>query len=218
MFEKLPESLGRVLQGQRSGIENIAFRHLLLSREVPRIAVRSRAFDNMGAIPVQFTADGDGLSPPLQWASVPSPAVCVALIVEDADSPTAHPLVHAIAVMSAGDGALETGALPSGDTEGAGVEMGLNSFLRRSWLPPDPPPGHGPHRYAFQVFALGEGAASFSRSLGRQELVEIILNRAIGAGCLIGTYERPRRQKVADTEATDDDVEIAADAAAPSVA
>jgi phosphatidylethanolamine-binding protein (PEBP) family uncharacterized protein len=219
MFEKLPESLGRVLQGQRSGIENIAFRHLLLNREVPRIAVRSGAFDNMGAIPVQFTADGDGVSPPLEWASVPSATTCVALIVEDADSPTAHPLVHAIAVIGAGLGRLQTGALPTGDGAGSGVEMGLNSFLRRSWLPPDPPPGHGPHRYAFQLFALGEGAASFSHALGRQELMETILNRAIAAGCLIGTYERARRQNNEETEETDKDVEISeSDSAAPSVA
>jgi phosphatidylethanolamine-binding protein (PEBP) family uncharacterized protein len=217
MFEKLPESLGRVLRDQRSGIENIAFRQLLLSREVPRMTVRSSAFANMGAIPVQFTADGDGVSPPLEWDSIPS-AASVALIVEDADSPTAHPLVHGIAIIGPGDATLEAGALPTGDVEGDGVAMGLNSFLRRSWLPPDPPPGHGPHRYAFQLFALGPGAASFSHPLGRQELLETILNHAIAAGCLIGTYERARRQKIGDTEETDDEMNLSADVAAPSIA
>ncbi len=37
MLEKLPESLGQMLQGQRSGMENIVFRQLLRDREVARI-------------------------------------------------------------------------------------------------------------------------------------------------------------------------------------
>lgn len=196
MFEKLPESL--------------------LLREVPRIIVRSSAFENMNSIPAQFTADGDGESPPLEWTGIPSEASSLVLIVEDADSPTAHPLVPAIAVLPASDAYLQRGALPNGDGESAGVQMGLNSFLRPSWLPPDPPPGHGPHHYAFQLFALGgEATTSFDHSLGRQELLEMIFGRAIAAGCLVGTYERVRRQKI---EQSDAGIEVPEPGAAPSLA
>ena len=44
------------------------------------------------------------------------------------------------------DTSLPEGALPCTCPAGAS--------LSATYLPPDPPPGHGPHRYAFQVFAL----------------------------------------------------------------
>jgi phosphatidylethanolamine-binding protein (PEBP) family uncharacterized protein len=209
MLEKLPESVGRALQGQRSGIENIVLRQLLQVREVARLVIRSSAFENLGAIPLQFTADGDGISPPLEWHGVPAAASCVALIVEDADSPTPHPLVHAIAIAAGGDGSWASGALNGADRDAVAeqgvhaqgrIEMGLNSYLQRNWLPPDPPPGHGPHRYAFQLFALDQ-TPPFSRAPGRQQLVDEILQRALAAGCLVGTYERLRRQRITETDA-----------------
>ncbi len=76
---------------------------------------------------------------------------------------------------------------------------GPNSYLQRAWLPPDPPPGHGEHRYVFQVFALMPGP-SFPSPPGRREFIEVILNRAVAVGCLIGTYERADRVGVADEE------------------
>ena len=68
--------------------------------------------------------------------------------------------------------------------------LGRNSYLQASWLPPDPPPGHGVHRYAFQVFAL-EAGASFDGEPGREAVLEAIREHGLASGCLIGTYERP---------------------------
>jgi Raf kinase inhibitor-like YbhB/YbcL family protein len=180
-------------------MENTVYGHLLLERELRHVDVHSTAFANMGAIPVQFTADGDGISPPLEWHGIPDDASCVVLIVEDADSATPHPWVHAIAVTAGGDGSLASGALPSEDHDGAGVHTGLNSHLQHRWLPPAPPPGHGAHRYVFQMFALGEGAA-LSQAPGRTEVWEAVRSHAIAAGALVGTYERLRRQSIEESE------------------
>jgi hypothetical protein len=92
--------------------------------------------------------------------------------------------------LPAADGNLPESALPSADHEGGGVHAGLNSFLQAAWLPPDPPPGHGVHRYAFQVFALGT-APSFSTHPGRDEVFDALRTHAIASGLLIGTCERP---------------------------
>ena len=75
-------------------------------------------------------------------------------MVEDADSPTPNPLVHAIVVnLPPGDTRLVEAALPSQGNEGQDtVHAGRNSGLQAAWLPPDPPPGHGVHRYAFQLY------------------------------------------------------------------
>lgn len=219
MLQNLPEQLGRALQGQRAGMENIALYRLLLERDVAHIDLHSSAFENLGAIPQRYTADGDGISPPLHWRGVPEGAAVGVLLVEDADSPTPRPLVHAVAVaLDPRDGAIREGALLSAD-DGArdALELGLNSLLKKGWLPPDPPPGHGEHRYAFQIFALRAGTP-FSHSPGRQEVFDAILERAIAAGGLIGIYERARRVPVREGELAQDDMAEADGAvAAPGV-
>jgi phosphatidylethanolamine-binding protein (PEBP) family uncharacterized protein len=128
----------------------------------------------------------------LQWSGVPAGAASVLLIVEDADSPTPQPLVHAIVIdLPPEDGSMASGAMQSPDHDGtAELHAGRNSYLRASWLPPDPPPGHGPHRYVFQFFAIAAGA-DFGASPGRAEIIDALRAGALASGYLIGTYERP---------------------------
>ena len=191
MLEKLPDLLGHALRGQRAGLDKTAYQAVDLRNGMAAISVGSLAFADHAPIPGRYTADGEGVSPPLQWTGVPDAAASVLLIVEDADAPTPQPLVHAIVVgLSAGDGGLAEAALPSRDHDGAGLRLGRNSYLQASWLPPDPPPGHGVHRYAFQVFAL-EAGASLEGEPGREAVLEAIREHGLASGCLIGTYERP---------------------------
>jgi Raf kinase inhibitor-like YbhB/YbcL family protein len=200
MLEKLPEALGHALRNQRAGLEKIAFHRIDLRSGTAALQVTSLAFADHAPIPDRFTADGEGVSPPLQWSGVPANAASILLIVEDADSPTPEPLVHAIAVdLEPRDSALAEGALKSADHEGSGVKAGRNSYLRLAWLPPDPPPGHGQHRYAFQIFALIAGDP-FADSPGRDDVLEVLQERAIASGCLIGTYERDTTIKVGDAQ------------------
>jgi Raf kinase inhibitor-like YbhB/YbcL family protein len=206
MLEKLPESVGHALINQRAGMDHVLYNALHRERLVARMQLRSRAFVFNGRLPTRYTADGEGLSPPLEWDGVPTGADSLAVLVEDADSPTPHPLVHAIVVNLAGaEGAIEEGALNSPHHQGEGLDVGQNSLLRQAWLPPDPPRGHGEHRYVFQIYALIAGKP-FSEVPGRREFIEFVLDRAIGVGCLIGTYERadsiridePREALIAD--------------------
>lgn len=205
MLEKLPDALGHMLQGQRAGLEKILFNRIDLRSGVAKLEVSSLAFADHAPIPERYTADGEGISPPLQWRGVPEAATTLVLIVEDADSPTPEPLVHAIAVDidPARDGLAE-GELHETDRPGdAPVTLGRNSYLKQSWLPPDPPPGHGVHRYAFQLFALA-GGATFSEAPGRDELATAVRDYAIASGCLIGTYERDNSVKVDDGTRADE--------------
>ena len=191
MLEKLPDAIGHALHGVRAGLDEIVFNTLGLRDGMATIQVASLAFADHVPIPARYTADGEGLSPPLSWTGVPANAACVVLIAEDADSPTPNPLVHAIVVgLPAGDGALQEGALPSADHEGTGLHTGLNSYLQAAWLPPDPPPGHGVHRYAFQLFAL-DAMPAFSDTPGRDAVTDALRAHAMASGLLIGTCERP---------------------------
>ena len=203
MLEKLPESVGEALQNQRAGLEYTVLERVKQSSKLAPIEVSSSAFCHGNVLPVRYTADGAGISPPLEWQPLPRNTSFVVIIVEDADSPTPHPLVHAIVVnLDPRESSIVEGALESPEHRGVGLETGPNSFLSHAWLPPDPPPGHGPHRYVFQVFALC--GAPFEKAPGREELVRAIAEFAVGAGRVIATYERVQRAKVEDLEAGPD--------------
>jgi len=173
MLQKLPESVGHALINQRAGMEHVLYNLLHRERTSARLSVSSPTFQFNGPLPTRYTSDGLGVSPPLEWDAVPSGAASIAI--------------------------LEEGALASHKHAGSGLETGPNSYLQRAWLPPDPPPGHGEHRYVFQVFALMPGP-NFSSPPGRREFIEVILNRALAVGCLIGTYERAHRVGAASEE------------------
>ena len=202
MLEKLPDVIGHVLRDRRAGLDQIAFNNAGLRSGMAVLQVSSLAFADHAPIPARYTADGEGLSPPLQWTGVPANAASLVLIVEDADAPTPHPLVHAIAVdLPPEDGSLQEGAITGAGEKAELVHEGRNSYFMAGWLPPDPPPGHGQHRYAFQLFALGPGDR-FGGTPGRDEVMEAVRERGLASGCLIGTYERPDGSIKADEKQT----------------
>jgi Raf kinase inhibitor-like YbhB/YbcL family protein len=192
MLEKLPEAIGHALHGMRAGLDKIVFNTLGMRQGMASIVLESVAFVDHGPMAPRYTADGEGLSPPLQWTGIPAGALSLVLVIEDADSPTPNPLVHAIVVgLPPGDGRLDEAAIPSRESDGdERLHVGRNSGLQAAWMPPDPPPGHGAHRYAFQLFAL-DSAPEFSSTPGRDEIFDALQAHALASGLLIGTCERP---------------------------
>ncbi len=194
MLQRLPSSIGRALRRLRAHESELVFHHGALDAVPALIRVASPEFPNHGVLPVRYTADGDGWSPPLAWTGVPPAAASLVILIEDADSPTPLPLVHAIEWGLVGaDGELPAGALPhSGQPLPADMFMGRNSLLTVGYLPPDPPSGHGMHRYAFEVFALDSPLrVNTGLAPGRGTVVEWLIRHAIAKGMLIGVYERP---------------------------
>lgn len=190
MLEKIPSAIGRKLAGFRAGAEDLAIADTELTGVNASIQVSSPAFGYNEPIPAKYTADGEGISPPLAWRGVPPNAEAVVLLVEDADSPTPDPFVHAIVWDLPGvDASLPDGALPISTQPTSTSALGRNSYLSANYVPPDPPPGHGRHRYVFQVLAL-DAAPRFESPPGRKALMEKIRGHVIAKGLLIGTYER----------------------------
>ena len=74
MLEKLPEGIGRALVNQRAGLEQTVFYRLAARRAVASIELSSWVFPNNGSLPVTYTADGAGVSPPLEWRGAPAAA------------------------------------------------------------------------------------------------------------------------------------------------
>ncbi|MFC3712271.1 YbhB/YbcL family Raf kinase inhibitor-like protein [Sphingoaurantiacus capsulatus] len=185
MLEKVPASIGRALSNVRAGATKLAIYDEAFADVPETIEVRSPSFADGQAIPERYTADGAGTSPQLAWR-LPGDAASLVLLVEDSDIPAREPLVHAIAWNLDAD----LLGLPGGALSGEpSVPTGRNSFLRSDWLPCDPPTGHGPHRYAFQLFALDK-RLDFDSPPGRGALLAAMKGHVLSKGVLIGTYER----------------------------
>jgi len=187
MLEKLPSFVGKTLSRVRPGLDRLVCARSDLAMVPESIVLDSPAFAHGRALPARFTADGEGISPPLRWSNLPDDTRSLILIVEDADSPTPSPLVHAIAtgipITKAG---LFEGELAPHE---GGPVIGKNSYLKPAWLPPDPPPGHGTHRYVFQLFALDYGP-KFESHPGRSAVLRALEDHVLASGQLIGTYKR----------------------------
>jgi Raf kinase inhibitor-like YbhB/YbcL family protein len=191
MLEKLPHAIGHALQGIQPGLEATVYHGGDVATAPEVIKVTSLGFGDGGTMPARYTEDGARVSPPLAWTGVPPDAQAVVLLIEDADSPTPHPFVHAIVWDLPGrDGDLPEAALKSKGAPGEPHALGKNSHLGAEYLPPDPPTGHGPHRYLFQVYALSR-QPKLSGHPGRTALLDAMRGHVLAKGCLTGIYERP---------------------------
>lgn len=201
MLEHIPHWLGHALGNVRAGAEKLAIATLDIGSD-SLLALSSPAFTDGSRLPERFTADGDGLSPPLAWSGEPEGTRSLALIVEDPDAPASDPLVHALLFdIVPGVGALDEGAIAAQVDDPALGETGRNSFLRAGWLPPDPLTGHGEHRYVFQLFAL-DTPIDLTGHAGRGALTQAMAGHILAAGVLTGTYSRGEEAFVGPDVAT----------------
>ena len=69
-----------------------------------------------------------------------------------------------------------------------GVRHGKGVLGRRGWAGPMPPRSHGPHAYAFQLFALDQ-APALPASSTIDDVIAAIKGHATGRARLDGTYE-----------------------------
>ena len=187
--------LGRLLRNRR-GLDAAAAWNRPNLNGPDVIALTSPHFDDGQAMPAEHAAKGiggRGLSPALAWSPTPSATTALVLVVEDLDVPLATPAVHCLAVID--PTRLETAhQLPVGGLSArdpaSGVRI-LRSTVGRGYHGPAPIKGHGPHRYAFQLFALTADIADDSPTGGGpRKILSGISGPVLARGRLTGTYER----------------------------
>jgi Raf kinase inhibitor-like YbhB/YbcL family protein len=145
----------------------------------------SSAFRGGGTIPQRFTGEGEDLSPPLRWQGVPEGTQSFALVVDDPDAPRGT-FTH-WTVFGLPGTATE---LPEGWSPGQAGTSGRNDFGREGYGGPMPPPGHGPHRYFFHLYALDVPRLPLREGASRQDLEHALEGHVLGTAELMGRYER----------------------------
>ena len=157
--------------------------------------LNSSSFEDYGKIPQRFTADGDNVSPAMEWSDIPSGCKSLVLICEDIDAPKkalqdltfTHWVVYNI---SPSITALHEGLEKKEEIhDPLRIDQGVNSFGSTGYDGPKPPPGDLAHRYIFTLFALdiedlGAGRADL------KTIHETMKTHILKTAQITGRYER----------------------------
>ncbi len=149
------------------------------------------------ALPLQFVhsamgAGGQNVSPDLAWSGAPEGTQSYALTMYDPDAPTGsgwwHWVVYDIPASATGlvmgAGAAGGAALP------AGAKLGRTDFGTAEYGGAAPPPGHGPHRYIFTLYALNTGKLDVPPDASAAMVGFSIHFAKLAQAQLTATYER----------------------------
>lgn len=141
----------------------------------------SEAIGEDGRLPAEFTCDGDGVPPPLEWEAGPEGTVEYALVIwhEAPDKLKTYWVVHGIPA--------DVVALPAGGGDVGTV--GLNDRGRAEY---DPPCSRGPgvKTYHATVWALSAPPRLPARGATRESLLAAIRGTTLAEGTLSFDYER----------------------------
>lgn len=146
-------------------------------------AVKSAAFPDGSTVPKQFTCEGNDEPPPLSVSDPPEGTRSFAVIMDDPDAPKGtftHWLAYDIPVTSRELRTDSAKTLP-------------NSFGRDGYGGPCPPPGHGPHRYYFKVYAVDQPSLRVAGKT-KQDLEKALEPHTLARAELMGRYERRQNQ------------------------
>lgn len=151
------------------------------STVIAPIALTSTEFEPGGSIPLDYTCDGAGVSPPLAWGSVPQGTTELALTVTDTD---ANGFVHwVLAGLDPNVQALAVGVVPDGAIQSE------NDAGTGGWTGPCPPKQSGPHHYVFTLYALTAASGVTADMNGKDAVAAIAIVPGLTA-TLIGAYQR----------------------------
>ncbi|PEN14961.1 YbhB/YbcL family Raf kinase inhibitor-like protein [Longibacter salinarum] len=138
-----------------------------------------------------FTCEGSNVSPALEWNGVPDGTKSQTLILEDPDAPR-RTFTHWVLFNVPGD----TTRLPRGlDVKTAfpksdpAPREGRNDFGNVGYGGPCPPPGDGPHRYIFRLFAV-DTTLELDEGVSNDAVMQAMDGHILAEAERTGTYER----------------------------
>jgi Raf kinase inhibitor-like YbhB/YbcL family protein len=150
------------------------------------IKVSSASFEEGEMIPAKHTCDGEDISPPLAWDSIPEGTKTLALVCDDPDAPMGT-WVHWVLFNLPADISELTEDIPPERELESGAKQGTNDFRRIGYGGPCPP--GGTHRYYFKLYAL-DAELDLEPGARKQQVLEAMEGHILAEGQLMGKYSR----------------------------
>jgi hypothetical protein len=150
--------------------------------------LQSAAFGDGERLPERFTRAGANVSPPLEWRDVPEGTASFLVTMEDADADGGRYRHWGLRNIDRGRTALpEDVAHDARVPEARGC---VNDFDHDRYDGPEPPPGDGPHRYVFTLWALAAADLDASATFRTLDVVEEAKKHVLGRAELRCVCER----------------------------
>jgi Raf kinase inhibitor-like YbhB/YbcL family protein len=149
------------------------------------INISSPAFQEGTSIPSKYTCDGDDVSPPLSWESVPE-ARSFVLICDDPDAPMGTWVHWVLYNLPPEELSLDENIPPKKKLEN-GALQGMNDFRRIGYGGPCPPSGE--HRYFFKLYAL-DSMLELEAGATKAQVMIALEGHVRAQGHLMGRYRR----------------------------
>ncbi len=145
------------------------------------LKLTSPVFNDKGKIPLQYTRDGQDISPPLMWKIVPQGTESLALICEDPDAPNGNWIHWVLYNIPPHIHQLEE----SGRNLPQSVFVGKNSWNVIAYNGPSPP--YGIHLYTFSLYAL-DIVLQLAKGVTSTELRQAMQGHILAESTLTGLY------------------------------
>lgn len=154
-------------------------------KESKGFALWSPAIGKDGILPVVFTGDGEGASPPLEWSGAPAGTRCYALIMHHIDPEGKIKWYWTLYNIPASVRSLAKGSTGVGTA-------GNNSVDHKTAYAPPHSKGPGTKLYVLTVYALGAAPAVRQEpsSVTRDTLLEAMKGHVLATAELRTTYTR----------------------------
>lgn len=151
------------------------------------IEISSLAFADGEQIPVKFTCDGAGISPPLRWSDPPAGTRALAIIVDDPYAPRRIFRHWSIFNIPSETRSFKEALADSPQLENT-IRQGLNDFGKFGYGGPCPPAGQE-HEYVFFIYALSE-QLELPVDADPDAVAAAIRGLVLGTGSFSGMYAR----------------------------
>jgi Raf kinase inhibitor-like YbhB/YbcL family protein len=156
--------------------------------KVMAFRLTSKAFKDGEMIPARYTADGENVSPPMDWSEAPPGTKSFTLICDDPDAPGGsfvHWILYNIPAntLSLPEATPALKAFPNGSRHGLG-DYGVPGYR-------GPAPPSGVHRYFFTLYAL-RIVLDPAESVKKAQIENMMKGRILEHAQLMGKYQRSR--------------------------
>lgn len=144
-----------------------------------KLVVTSTAFANMGTIPVKYTCDGQGATPPIHVSSIPAAAKSLALIVHDYNATPEGGMTFWIIWNLGTDGNIPEDFRNNHENMNIAHQYGNTPLCAKS----------GNHKYHFIVYAL-DTKLVIGKNTTKASIENVMRGHVLAKGELVGIYNK----------------------------